>query len=68
MQKNTPFSIKADRSGNKVSVNGQGIATCAPLDAGASLKFELDLRWTLAELGIRAATLEHASERATARR
>ena len=82
MQKNDLFLIESDRSGNKLSLNGQDIATFATLDAaegeaqkvasravpGASLKFELDFKWTLSELEIRAATLERVSGEATARR
>jgi hypothetical protein len=67
MQKNELLSIKADESANKVPINGQGTAACATLDADASLKFEMDLKWTLSELGIRPATLARASEGATAR-
>jgi len=79
MQKNDLFLIESDRSGNKLSLNGQDIATFATLDAaeveaqkvassavpGASLKFELDFKWTLSELEIRAATLERVSEEAS---
>jgi hypothetical protein len=76
MQKNDLFLIESDRSGNKLSLNGQDIAKFATLDAaeaeaqmvasrtvpGALLKFELDFKWTLSNLEIRAATLERASE------
>jgi hypothetical protein len=79
MQKNDLFLIESDRSGNKLSLNGRDIATFATLDAaeveaqevasravpGASLKFELDFKWTLSELEIRAATLERVSEEAS---
>jgi hypothetical protein len=82
MQKNDLFLIESDRSGNKLSLNGQDIATFATLDAakaeakkvagrtvpGASLKFDLDFKWTLSDLEIRAATLERVSAEATARR
>ena len=82
MQKNDLFLIESDRSGNKLSLNGQDIATFPTLDAaeveaqkvasrsvpGASLKFELDFKWTLSELEIRAATLERVSGEATERR
>ena len=75
MQKNDLFLIESDRSGNKLSLNGRGIATFSTLDAaegeaqkvasravpGAILKFELDFKWTLSELEIRAATLERVS-------
>ena len=82
MQRNDLFLIESDRSGNKLSLNGQDIATFATLDAaeveaqrvasravpGATLKFELDFKWTLSELEIRAATLERVSEEASVRR
>ena len=82
MQKNDLFLIESDRSGNKLSLNGQDIATFATLDAaeveaqkvasravpGASLKFELDFKWTLSDLELRAATLERVSEEANLRR
>jgi hypothetical protein len=81
MQKNDLFLIESDRSGNKLSLNGQDIATFPTLDAaeveaqkvasrsvpGASLKFELDFKWTLSELEIRAATLERVSGETIAR-
>jgi hypothetical protein len=81
MQKNDLFLIESDRSGNKLSLNGQNIATFATLGAaegeaqkvasravpGAELKFELDFKWTLSELEIRAATLERVSGEATVR-
>jgi hypothetical protein len=75
VQKDDLFLIESDHSGNKLSLNGQDIATFATLDRaeaeatklanrtvpGASLKFELDFKWTLSELEIRAATLERVS-------
>ena len=80
MPKNDLFLIESDRSGNKLSLNGQDIATFATLDAaeaeatrvanqvapGASLIFGLDFKWTLSELEIRAATFEHPSGEAIA--
>jgi hypothetical protein len=82
MQKSGVFLIESDRSGNRLSLNGQSIARFATLDAaeaeanqvasqtvpGASLKFELDFKWTLTDLEIRAATLERKSGEATVRR
>jgi hypothetical protein len=81
MQKNDLFLIESDRSGNKLSLNGEGIATFPTLDAaeveaqkvasrtvpGATLKFELDFKWTLSETEIRTATLERPSGEAIAR-
>jgi hypothetical protein len=68
------FLIESDGWRNKLSLNGQGIATFATLDAAeaearmvasrvapeASLKFELDFKWTLSNLEIRTAMLERA--------
>jgi hypothetical protein len=81
MRKSDLFLIESDRSGNSLSLNGQSIARFATLDAaeaearrvanravpGASLKFELDFKWTLSDLEIRAATLERTSGEATRR-
>jgi hypothetical protein len=81
MQKIDLFLIESDRSGSKLSLNGEVIATFATLDAaeveaakvanqvapGASLKFDLDFKWTLSDLEIRAATLEHPSAETIAR-
>jgi hypothetical protein len=75
MRKNYNFLIDSDRSGHKLSLNGQEIATFATLDAakpeankianrvvaGAKLRFELDFMWTLTELELRAATLERGA-------
>jgi hypothetical protein len=72
MRNSYNFLIDSDRSGHKLSLNGQEIATFATLDAaeaeadkianrvvpGANLKFELDFMWTLTYLELRAATLE----------
>jgi hypothetical protein len=79
MQKSDLFLIESDRSGNRLSLNGRSIARFVTLDAaeaeankvanravpGASLRFELDFKWTLTDLEIRAATLERASGAAT---
>lgn len=81
MEKNDLFLIESDRSGNRLFLNGQSVATFATLGAaeaeaqkvanravpGASLKFELDFKWTFSELEIRAATLERPSGEVTAR-
>ena len=82
MHKNDLFLIESDRSGNRLSLNGKSVAMFDTLDEaeaeaqnvanravpGASLKFELDFKWTLSDLEIRAATLERVSAEATARR
>jgi hypothetical protein len=81
MRKNDLYLIESDGSGNRLFLNGQSIARFRTLDAaeaeaqmianrtvpGTSLKFELDFKWTLSDLEIRAATLERASGEATAR-
>ena len=75
MRKSDVFLTESDRSGNRLSLNGQGVGTFSTLDAaeaeaekvanrtvpGALLKFELDFKWTLSDLEIRAATLERPS-------
>ena len=72
--------IESERSGHRLLVNGQKIATFATLAAaeaeankvagravpGVTLRFELDFKWTLTDLEIRAATL--AMENAEAAR
>ena len=70
--------IESERSGHRLLVNGQKIATFATLEAaeaeaskvanrtilGATLRFELDFKWTLTDLEIRVATLEWESAEA----
>jgi hypothetical protein len=79
MRKSYNFLIDSEPSRHKLLVNGQEIATFATLEAaeaeaekvanravpGATLKFELDFKWTLTDLEIRAATLEYESGQAT---
>ena len=81
MQKNDLFLIESDGFRNRLSLNGQSVGTFPTLDAaeteakkvanrtvpGASLKFELDFKWTLSELEIHAATLERVNEEASIR-
>ena len=71
MRKTYNFLIESERAGHKVVLNGQEIATFATLDAaeaeankvadravpGTNLRFELDFKWTLTDLEMRAATL-----------
>jgi hypothetical protein len=78
MRKSYTFLIESERSRNKLFLNGQEIATFATLEAaeaeankvanrtipGATLRFELDFKWTLTDLEIRAATLEWESAEA----
>jgi hypothetical protein len=72
MRQSYNFLIDSELSGHTLFLNGQEIAQFATLDAaeaeanrvanravpGAVLKFELDFKWTLTDLEIRAATLE----------
>ncbi len=75
MRKSSIFLIESERSGHTLLVNGQKIATFATLEAteteanqeanrtipGATLRFELDFKWTLSDLEIRVAVLERES-------
>ena len=79
MRKNSTFLIESERSSHRLLVDGQKVATFATLDAakaeaakvagcavpGAKLRFELDFKWTLTDLEIRAATLEWESGKVT---
>ena len=70
------FLINSDSSGHRLSVDGNGMGTFATLGAaqakaahiarrfvsGATLKFELDFKWTLSDWEIRTATLEGHGE------
>jgi hypothetical protein len=72
MRNSDTFLIESERSRNKLLLNGQEIATFATLAAaeaeankvanrtvpGATLRFELDFKWMLTDLEIRAATLK----------
>jgi hypothetical protein len=72
------FLIDSDRSGHRLRLNGRQIGVFATLDAaeveaervassavpGATLRFELDFKWTLSDLETRAATLELESSEA----
>jgi hypothetical protein len=71
MRKNYNFLIESERAGHTLVLNSQKIATFATLDAaeaeankianravpGANLRFELDFKWILTDLEMRAATL-----------
>ena len=66
------FLIESDASTHRLSVDGNGNGTFATLGAAeakatqvarrllptATLRFELDFKWTLSDLEMRAATLE----------
>jgi hypothetical protein len=70
------FLIESELSGHRLLLDGQEISTFATLEAaeaeaskiakskvpGATLRFELDFKWTLSDLEIRAATLERENE------
>ena len=72
MPKNYNFMIESERSGHKLSLNGQEVAMFPTREAaeaeankiadraipGAKLRFELDFKLTLTDLEIRGATLE----------
>ena len=72
MRQSYNFLIDSESSMHTLLLNGEEIAQFGTLDAaeaeanrvanravpGAILKFELDFRWTLTDLEIRAATLE----------
>jgi hypothetical protein len=79
MRTNHTFLIDSDSSGHQLSLNGKRIGTFATLDAaeaeaanvarrfvpGATLRFELDFKWTLTDLETRAATLQRESGHVT---
>ena len=66
------FLIDSDSSGHRLTVDGNGAGTFASVSAAeamaayialrflptATLEFELDFKWTLSDLEIRAATLD----------
>ena len=72
MSTNHIFLIDSDSSGHRLTVDGNGAGTFASRSAAeamaaylasrflptAKLKFELDFKWTLSDLEIRAATLK----------
>ena len=71
MRTNHLFLIDSDTSGHRLSVDGNGIGRFTTLNAAeakaaqiarrfmpeATLRFELDFKWTLSDLEVRAATL-----------
>ena len=79
MKSNNTFVIESELSRHRLSLNGRELGTFATVDAaekkaaeianraapGATLRFELDFKWTLSELEIRAATLEWDSRQPT---
>jgi hypothetical protein len=71
MRRRNTFLIESQSSRHELILNGRKISTFATLDdaeseankvanrmvPGASLRFELDFKWTLSDLEVRAATL-----------
>ena len=76
MWRRNTFLIESESSRHKLLLDGREISTFATLGAaeaeaneiagrlvpGASLRFELDFKWTLSDLEIRAAILEATQE------
>jgi hypothetical protein len=76
MRTNHLFLIESDSSGHRLSIDGNGSGTFTTLGAAeakatriardfspaATLTFELDFKWTLSDLEMRAATLEVPQE------
>jgi hypothetical protein len=72
MQRNDTFVIESERSRHKLFLNGGEIGTFATLEAAerkanelarrafpsSALRFELDFKWTLSDVEIRAANTE----------
>jgi hypothetical protein len=72
MRKKSMFLIESERSKHKLVLDGQELATFASVAAAeaeanrvaaravpsVALRFELDFKWTLTDLEIRAASLE----------
>jgi hypothetical protein len=79
MRTSNTFVIESERSRHRLTLNGEKISIFGTLNAaeaeaskiaeqavpGATLRFELDFKWTLTDLEIRAATLECGNGKAT---
>jgi hypothetical protein len=77
MRHTNTFVIESERSRHRLTLNGEKISIFGTLEAaeaeasriaeravpGATLRFELDFKWTLTDLEIRAATLDCQNER-----
>jgi hypothetical protein len=75
MRKSHLFLIESDASGHRLSVDGNWVGTFATLGtaeeqaahfarrfvATPMLRFELDFKWTLSDVEIRAATMDFPS-------
>jgi hypothetical protein len=78
MRTSNTFLIESERSRHRLILNGRELLTFATLEAaeaeagkiaryvvpGATLRFELDFKWTLSDLEFRAANLECENEKA----
>jgi hypothetical protein len=76
MQSNNTFVIESELSRHRLFLDGRELGTFATVAAaekdatelakrvfpGVELRFELDFKWTLSDLEIRAATVEAESE------
>jgi hypothetical protein len=72
MRRSDIFLIESELSGHRLFLNGRELETFATLDSAeaeanrirnraapaASLRFELDFKWTLSDLEIRVATVD----------
>ena len=82
MRNTHTFVIESDGARYTLLLDGETIGSFSTFEAaevaangiasravpGASLKFQLDFKWTLSDLEMRAATLEWESEETTAQR
>ena len=76
MPANNTFLIESGKYRHRLSLNGRELLTFSTLEAakaeagriagyvvpGAALRFELDFKWTLSDLEIRAATLKYETK------
>jgi hypothetical protein len=76
MTTDNTFLIESGRSRHRLSLNARELSSFSTLEAaeaeaqkiaaylvpGASLRFELDFKWTLSDLEIRAATLKYETK------
>jgi hypothetical protein len=76
MTTNNTFLIESERCRHTLSLNGRELLSFTTLEAaetearkiasyvvpGTTLRFELDFKWTLSDLEIRAATLQYQTD------
>ena len=76
MTTDNTFLIESERCLHRLSLNGRELMSFTTLEAaeaearriagyvvpGSALRFELDFKWTLSDLEIRAATLEYETK------